>query len=356
MRVLWLVWGLAAGLALRAEVAPAQAAAIERLVLEQMANEGIPAVSAAVAIQGSPVWTAAYGFADVENAVPARPESVFRLASVSKPLTALILMSLYDEGKLDLDAPVERYVPEFPEKPWPVTLRQLLAHQGGIRHYQGDEIQSTRHYSGVRQGLAMFAADPLAYEPGTRTQYSSYGYNLAGAAAEGASGQTFESLLRERVLNPAGVSSIQPDHVYRLIPYRVRGYRRSAEGVLMNCGLTDTSNKLPGGGLSGTAAALVQVGNALLEGRLLKEETVRLMSVPVRRKDGSTGSYGLGWGLNRAAGQLYLEHSGGIQGSSTHWIVMPSRRIVIAVLANLEGAQVTSLARSLLGVLLEPQP
>ena len=124
-------------------------------------------------------YEAGFGFADVENGVPARPETVYRLASVSKPMTATAVLKLYEQGRLDLDAPVSRYCPDFPEKPWPVTARQLLCHQGGIRHYRPDEPTVTRRFSSFAESLALFRDDPLLFEPGTAVRYSTYGYNAA---------------------------------------------------------------------------------------------------------------------------------------------------------------------------------
>ena len=137
-----------------------------------MSRLGIPGLSLAVAEAGQVRHEAGFGFADVENEVPARPETVYRLASVSKPMTAVAVMKLAQDGRLDLDAPVTRYCPEFPEKPWPVTSRQLLCHQGGVRWYRPDEQPMTRRFTSLAEGLALFADDPLAFEPGTKVLYT----------------------------------------------------------------------------------------------------------------------------------------------------------------------------------------
>lgn len=333
---------------LSAQIPPGAAERIERVVLERMEAAGIPGLSVGVSVGEADPWLAGFGFADVENAVPVRPDSVFRFASISKPLTAVAAMALVEQGRLDLDAPIQRYVPSFPAKPWPVTLRQLLSHQSGIRHYKGDEFASTRHYGSVREALAIFADDPLEHEPGTKYLYSTYGFNLAGAAVEAAAGMPYWQWTSQKVIQPAAAGSLRPDHVYQLIPYRVRGYLRSQEGVLMNCGLADTSNKLPGGGWVGTAESLLRVGTSLMQGKLLSPETLKLMWTPVPLKDGKATGYGLGWGVNRIGTETYYEHSGGQQGASTHWIVMPGRRIQVVVLANLESAPAADIARGIL--------
>ena len=142
--------------------------------------------------------------ADVENNVPAGAGTVYRLASISKPITATAVMQLVERGRVDLDAPVWKYVPAFPVKPWPVTVRQLLCHQSGVRHYRGDEISSTRHYVDLTEPLKIFKDDPLLFEPGTRTSYTTYGYNLLGAVVEAASGMKFADYLEANIFRPAG--------------------------------------------------------------------------------------------------------------------------------------------------------
>ena len=154
-----------------------------------MTRLGIPGLSAAVVTERRLRWSSAYGMADLENFVPATTETVYRLASVTKPITATAVLQLVEAGKVDLDAPIQRYVPAFPEKQWPVTVRHLLSHQAGIRNWTDEEFHNTRHFASIAESLAVFKDDPLLFEPGTRTQYTSLGYNLMGAVVEGVSGQ-----------------------------------------------------------------------------------------------------------------------------------------------------------------------
>jgi serine beta-lactamase-like protein LACTB len=194
--------------------------AIREAVADEMSRLGIPGLSLAVAEAGELRHEAGFGFADVENEVPARPETVYRLASVSKPITAAAVMKLAEEGRLDLDAPVSRYCPDFPEKAWPVTARQLLCHQGGVRHYRPDEQPITRRFTSLTEGLALFRDDPLVFEPGTRVLYTTHGYTLLGCAAAGAARRPFLSLLDDVVFAPAGMTATRVDDLRALIPNR----------------------------------------------------------------------------------------------------------------------------------------
>ena len=166
---------------------------IDRLVTADMSRESIPGMSIAIAA-GDQIWSAGYGLTDIENFVPVKAYSMYRLASISKPITATAVMQLVEKGKIDLDAPVQKYVPEFPAKQWPVTVRQLLGHLGGVRHYRDDaESSTTKHYGSIKEALSAFKDDPLALEPGTKYSYTvgqprttPVAFNLAHSASQDA--------------------------------------------------------------------------------------------------------------------------------------------------------------------------
>src|SRR5438128_9895102 len=160
------------------------------IVCDQLAGK-IPGLQVAVAVGGKLVWSEAFGYADLAREVPVTAETQFRIGGVSKPLTAAAVALLYEEGRLYLDAPVQRYVPSFPDKGYPITTRQLAGHLAGIRHYQDGEFLLNRHFNSVLEGLTIFERDSLLFPPGTRFSYSSYGWDLIAAVIEGASGEDF---------------------------------------------------------------------------------------------------------------------------------------------------------------------
>jgi serine beta-lactamase-like protein LACTB len=318
---------------------------IQGLIRQEMDAKGIPGLTAAVAVGGELSWSQGFGMSDLENQVAAKAETVYRLGSIAKPFAAVAAMQLFESGRLDLDAPVQRYVPTFPPKAWPVTCRQLLGHLGGIRHYRGDEVNSTRYYPTLTEGLTIFSADPLLHEPGTKYQYTTYGFNLLGCAVEGASGQSFMAYLHERVFRPAGLLQTRDDSVADLIPHRAQGYRKLPSGQLRNSNLADTSYKIPGGGLCGTAADMVRFGLAVADGRLVRPSTRELMWTRQRLKDGTETAYGLGWALSTRDGRREVAHGGGQQRITTYLYLLPEERRVVALMSNLEGAALAPLAR-----------
>ncbi len=340
--MLWAALALLASLATAQGPAPlptSKIEAIERALTAEMSRRGIPGLSVAVALDGEVRLANGYGLADVENNVPAKATTLYRLGSISKTLTATAVMQLAERERLDLEAPIQRYVPGFPEKPWPVTARHLLAHLGGIRNYSEGEFGSTRHYGSLSEALAIFKDDPLVHEPGTRFLYSTYGYVLLGAVLEGASGESYLDYLKKNVLEPAGLERTGVDDLFAVLPNRAQGYVRLASGELRNSALADTSNKIPGGGLAGTALDAARLLVALQNGVLVKKETLAKMLVRQGARDGKPSGYGLGLFLADRRGVREAWHTGGQQRVSTVLYLQPDRRLGVVLLANLEGVR-----------------
>jgi serine beta-lactamase-like protein LACTB len=243
-------------------------------------------------------------------------------------------------------------VPSFPEKQWPVTIRELLGHLSGVRHYAGDaELDSTRHYTDLTAPLKVFAGDPLLFEPGTKYSYTSYGFNLLGAAVESASGMKFTDFVRENIFARAGMTHSGTDDLYAIIPHRARGYRLSADKQLENCSLADTSNKIPGGGMISTAGDLVSFALALNSGKLVSAKTRDMMFTPQHLSGGAASHYGIGWGAGEFEGRRVVSHGGGQQGISTFLMLFPDEGLAIAVMLNREHAPAGDIANKVAAVM-----
>jgi CubicO group peptidase (beta-lactamase class C family) len=346
-RLFGLVLALAAAAALLPAIAASQVAApatetgsaiarARALVDLAMSRTLAPGAQIAVTRGGRALWKESFGCADLELDVPVRADTRFRIGSVSKPLTAAAVGLLVEEGKLDLDAPVQRYVPDFPRKAWPITTRQLAGHLAGIRHYEGDEFAIRDPYPTVGAGLAIFEKDSLLFEPGTRFAYSSYGWNLISAVLEGASGESFLALMTRRVFEPAGMTHTAADLPAPIIPGRARFYTRSEKtGRVTNAPYVDNSYKWAGGGFLSTAEDLVAFAHALLEGRLLRPETVQLLWTSMKTADGKDTDYGIGWTVDRdGKGRRRVRHSGGSMGGTANLVIYPEERLVVALLVN----------------------
>ena len=308
----------------------------ERFAGEQMSRDHIPGMSIAVA-KGGETWERAFGFADLENSTPARTDSSYRLASVTKPMTAVAVLQLVEKGKLDLDAEIQTYVASFPRKPFPVTVRQLLGHVGGISHYKDrDAEQHFKEHKTVSAAIAVFKDFDLVAEPGTKYSYTSYGYVLLGAAIESASGQSYGDYMREHIWQPLGMNGTRMDDPLEIIPHRVRGYQ-ILEGRLLNSEFIDVSSRLSAGGTRSTAGDMLRFLRGVNEGRLLSPASMKAMSTQMKTRDGMPTGYGMGWNILTINGHRAYAHDGGQPETRTFTLFIPDEKIAIAFAMNLEA-------------------
>jgi CubicO group peptidase (beta-lactamase class C family) len=340
-------------------------AKIESTISNFMAASKAPSISAAVVQDGEFAWSAGFGMADLENSVHATSQTVYRLGSISKSITATAAMELWEHGKLDLDSPVQKYCPAFPRKPWPITTRELLGHLAGIRYYhvpetpysesQSDpEVGNTRHFeNGIEAGLKFFAADPLVAQPGAHFSYSTQGYTLVGCAIEGASGEKYADYVREHVLVPAGMLQTRPDDRFAIIPLRARFYSKDISGAVVNAEFLDASYKVPGGGWLSSAPDMARFEAAILSDHLVKRATRDIMWTPQMPSDGlGRMVYGLGWQGGTTQGVVDVGHGGSQQGASAMMLIAPDARAGVMVLINSDAAGASELASQLLEIVL----
>jgi serine beta-lactamase-like protein LACTB len=331
---------------------------IEMAVSTFMSGNSVPGIGAAVLLEGEPVWSAGFGMSDLEDSAPATSSTLFRLGSISKPITATAILQLSERGKLDLDAPVQKYCPPFPQKEWPITARELLGHLGGIRHYSADgkgDIpgDSARHFLSMEESLQIFAGDPLVAKPGTKFNYSTYGYTLLGCVLEGAASQKYADYVRENIFKPAGMAETQADDFFAVIPHRTRWYHKDKSGIVRNAGVLDSSYKIPGGGLISSAEDMARFEAAILGDKLLARATRDLMWTSLKTADGQVTGYALGWGTSDRIGLHLVAHTGGQQGTSTAFAMVPERHAGVVVLANMDGVDANQLAEEILHIVLD---
>ena len=324
----------------------------EEYVEERMTLDNTPGLSAGF-LKGDFTWAKGFGYSDLENDVPAKPESSYRLASITKTLTAISVLQLVEAGKIDLDAEVQAYVPYFPKKKWPVTVRLLLGHLGGISHYKNYDVEGRiKVPKNTREALAIFQDFDLVAEPETKYNYSSYGYNLLGAVIEGASGESYGDYIRKNIFKPLGMANSQMDDPVDLIPHRVRGYRL-INGEIKNSEYVDVSSRFAGGGTRSTVVDLLKYANGIMDKKLLKEETWNLMFSSMATREGRFTGYGMGWGIRPWRGHFQVSHGGSQPETRTHILIFPTERFAIAIASNREGLNlmpyVSRLAELVLG-------
>lgn len=314
----------------------------------------LPGISAGVLIDGKIVWQEGFGYADVAAQRPVMPATRFRIGSISKPITALAMATLVENGRLDLDAPIQTYVPSFPEKDGVITPRLLAGHLSGIRHYSRgeDDTFMPRRYESTEDALSRFSADPLVFPAGTQYRYSTYGYTLLGAAIESAAGKPFLEYLQESVLDPIGMSATSADRADGQIPDLTSFYHRDLESNVIPAPMIDTSYKWAGGGLVSTSADLLHFANQMMHPTLITLEMRDQMWTEMTRRDGATTHYGMGWSLDvDERHRRAVAHSGGQVGCTAYLLIFPDLDVASVVLCNVTNAE---FGRDLAVVIAEP--
>lgn len=309
----------------------------------------VTGITIAVGKDDQILFAEGFGLANVETGAPVTPKTKMRSGSVSKVMTTALIAHLYQEGRLDLDAPIQQYAPYFPQKRWPLTIRNMSAHMGGVRHYKGDEFLSTRHYDTVRSGIEMFANDPLQFEPRTKVSYSSHAWNLISAGLEGAAEVPFLQAMQEHVFTPLGMTNTVAEDVTKDLPDLAAFHVQDGDKTVI-APFVDNSYKWAGGGFIATASDLVAFGLAHTHPGFLQEETLSLLFAEQRTVAGELAGFGIGWmtagamqrrlaaaGINEfddAISDQLVWHSGGSMGAAALLLVDPENDIAIALMTN----------------------
>ena len=325
----------------------------QHLVRASLTGQNLTGVSVAVGIGGDIVWAEGFGFADLEKRTTVTPDTRFRVGDTSIALTSAAVGLLLEKQRLNLDADIQIYVPEFPEKQWPVNLRQLMGHTAGIRNDAGNE-ESLSPCERTLDGLQRFANSPLRFEPGTHYRSSSYGWILVSAAVESAAKEPFFSFMRTQIFEPLGMTATRPDSAREAIPDRATFYfPRFAGDTRYGPELTregDHSCFAGAGAFLSTPSDLVRFGMALSRGKLLQPATVELLQTPQRLASGEETGYGLGWKLETVslAGELVRMAGHGTKpdfiGGTAYLMTFPERGIVVAATSNISFADLKSVA------------
>lgn len=296
-------------------------------------------------------WVEGFGYSDFENKVPAKEESAYRLGSVSKPMTALAVLLLAERGKMDLDAEIQTYVPYFPKKKWPVTVRELLGHLGGISHYKDYSTEgSIKVHKNTREAIAIFQDWDLIAEPGTKYSYSSYGYNLLAAAVEGASEMPFGEFMQQNIWGPMGMLNTRMDDPTDLISNRARGYRLLG-GQIKNSEFVDISSRPGAGAFRSTVPDLLKFGKGVMKSAIVSAKTLPLIYSSMTTRDGEPIDYSTGWGVRPVNGHFILSHTGSQQETATALFCFPELKLVIACAVNQEDAGASVFVRRLFEIL-----
>jgi CubicO group peptidase (beta-lactamase class C family) len=292
---------------------------------------------------GKTIKTAAYGLANVELNVPAKPETVFEIGSITKQFTAAAILMLAQDGKLSVDDKISKYLKDTPEAWANVTLRHLLTHTSGIKSYTGlDGFQVWRHLT-QEQFIKAIGKEPMEFQPGDSWKYCNTGFNLLGYIIENVSGKTYWEFMRERVFQPLGMNATTRRLFSLIIPNRASGYEQ-ANNVWVNRD-TDLTEVFSAGAIASTVGDLAKWNGSLDADRLLNAASKEQMWTPVRLNDGKTRKYGFGWNVDALEGHKNIGHGGSTSGFSASIQRFPDDHLAVIILTNTDEEIATTLAK-----------
>jgi len=298
--------------------------------------------SVLVARDGKVILSKGYGSANLEWEVPNSPSAKFRLGSITKQFTAACILLLEERGKLKVEDPVKKYMPDAPAAWDKVTIFHLLTHTSGIPSFTGfpDYHSTEATPTTPEQLVARFRDKPLEFQPGEKWNYSNSGYVLLGYLIEKISQQSYSQFVQENIFNPLGMKDSGYDSNTAVILHRASGYSPGDKGI-SNAGYIDMSIPLSAGGLYSTTEDLLRWEQGLMGGKLLSAASLQKMTTPFK------SDYAFGLAVHTANGHKVIEHNGGIEGFNTALAYYPEDKLTVVVLANLNGGAPESIASNL---------
>jgi serine beta-lactamase-like protein LACTB, mitochondrial len=333
--------------ALSAPLSAHEASAVDAAVASSLAAQRGVGVAVGVLRDNKIAYLKGYGYADREKGIPVKTSTQFRWASVSKLLTAVVALQLFEKGELDLARDIRTYVPEYPDKGAKITPRLLLVHQSGIGHYgevgheSGGVIKSAYASPPLElkaisalDPLVLFKDSPLIYEPGQKYHYSTFGYLLLSAVVERAGKQPFRQQIEKRIAGPLGMKSLRPDYQWEAIPERAVGYRLR-NGQVVTSSDTDVSWKLGGGGYISNIGDLARFAEGLLNNRLVSKPTEGVMWSPAKTASGEATEMGLGFFVESSP-RRKVWHNGQQEKTSVRLVLYPDDANGVVVMSNSE--------------------
>ena len=321
---------------------------IDRYIRTEMRRQQIPGVSLAILRKGKISLLRSYGLSNVEHQVAVKPETVFQSGSLGKQFTAAAVMILVEDGKLSLDDKITKYFPDAPQSWQNITVRRLLTHTAGMGDYPA-EMDLRRDYT-EQQYFDMIKSAPLAYEAGTKWDYSNVGYVTLGILIHKITGKLYGDFLAERIFQPLGMTTARVISEADIVPNRAAGYRLVNAKLKNHEWVSPSTNSTADGSLYLTILDLAKWDAALYQNQPLSQSSLAQAWTPVTLNDGTRKGYGFGWHVEEIHGRRVVYHGGAWQGFKSYILRFPNDRLTIAFFANSWETRDLKLARGLAAI------
>ena len=300
--------------------------AIDSAIVAEMEKQEVVGLAIGIIQDGEVVYTQGYGYADLSKKRKVNNSTLFRWASVAKPMTAVVAMQLVEAGKLDLDEDIRTLVPEYPDKGEVITLRQILGHLGGMPHYQDGILKSkvvykeAHPFEDVVVALDKFKETPLVSTPGTAYHYSTYGFILASAVIQRAGEEQFARQVEKRIAKPLKMHSLEPDYQWKSRSKRAKGYKK-VNGKVVESTNSDVSWKLGAGGWMSNIGDFAKFAAGLMGDELVSQESKNMMWEQQKDANGKGTGYGLGFHVSMQNNSLRVSHDGAQEKTRTRMVI-----------------------------------
>lgn len=321
-------------------------------IITKIVGKNTPGLAISFSKNGKTIWEEGFGYADILNKIPVLPQkTLFRIASVSKPISAVGLARLQQENLIDWNQSLYQYVKDFPKKEYDFTLKQLGGHTAGIRAYKGKEVLNNEPLN-LEQGLKFFKNDKLEFEPSTKYLYNSFDWNLIGVAMQRALKTPFEVIMQDKVFDPLSLCSLQVDRGFIIENQSIPYYK--SNGEFRQTQAVNNFYKTPGGGFLSTSSDILKFGNAILLSDFLTPEIKTEMLDSQTLQDGSLTGYGIGWSSSKDwKNRPYVGHIGNGIGGYAWFYIYPEKKVVISICMNVSDPKIDKELQNLVDVLLD---
>ncbi|MFD0991424.1 serine hydrolase domain-containing protein [Mariniflexile jejuense] len=327
----------------------------KKLAKKFLRKHGIMGMSISVSKKGELIWSKGFGFSNKKPRTRVKTDTtVFRIASISKSITAVALAKLVDEKALELDASIYKYVPDYPKQDYDITVRQLGGNIAGIRHYKDNDEYALNKKMSITEGLDLFKNDPLLFKPGTHYNYSSFGFVLLSEVMQKVSNTPFDAYVYDAIFKPLNMTHSLMDVSDATVPNLTQFYRSSVLKHPVIAKPVANEYKVAGGGFLSTSEDIVKFGNELIYPKIVSKEAINEITTSQRLITGEKTGYGIGFSSETSKnGTPKYYHTGGGVGASSILLIYPEEEIVITVLTNLTGVSMTDFGNELENVFLD---
>lgn len=316
-------------------------------------KEKVPGMSISVSKKGNLIWSQGFGYSDILNKTKVSSTTTqFRIASISKPISAVALATLVDKNKIDFDSSIYTYLPNYPKKQYDFTIRQVGGHIAGIRHYKGNEFLLNKKMS-ITEGLDIFKDDPLLFRPQSDYKYSTYDWNLLSEIIQKVAQTPFNDYVQNVLFKPLNMASTTLDVSDSIMPNRTKFYKKTNADKIVLGPEVSNEYKVAGGGFISTSEDLIKFGNEIISLKIISETSLKELIKPQILESGKSTHYGIGFSVGETKNKTpKYSHSGGGVGATTLLLIYPEEEVVISILTNLSQAPIYDIGNQLESVFL----